>query len=310
MKLLADIGGTNARFVLKSDNGHCVAPTTYKCISFESLSEAITSYLKEMGQPDVSEAAICVAEPVMGDLVKLTNSHWRFSQTEVRQSFGWTRLDVINDFQAIALSLPYICDSDLVKIGGSVPNPTSVKAVIGPGTGLGVASLVCAGDRWVPVPGEGGHVTLAASNDREAAVIGFAREKKGHISAERLVSGIGLPLLYESVCHVDGFEYSALTSEEIAHKALSEDPAACATIDMFTDFLASTSGDLALTVGALGGVYLAGGIVKKLGSTFNTDRFRIRFEQKGRFKEYLKPIPVYLIQHDNPAMIGLSNLMR
>ena len=310
MKLLADIGGTNARFSLLSASGACTEPVSLKCADFPNITEAIDAYLHSVGPVKTDGAAICVAEPVMGDAIQLTNSHWHFSRQALQTRFNWSVLKVINDFQAIALSLPMLGQADVLPIGAGVANPQGTKTVIGPGTGLGVASLVWHMDRWVPVSGEGGHVTLSAFDDRESAILAFARGQVKHVSAERLVSGIGLPLLYDAVCHVDGYPTNRLTPQEIAQRAAEDkDPACCATIEAFTDFLAGTAGNLALTVGATGGVYLGGGIIKKLGSHFSVERFRKRFEQKGRFEEYLRPIPVYLILTDHPAMLGLATLL-
>ena len=311
--LVADIGGTNARFALLGARG---APTRIRVLAgddFPSLSHAIEAYLASI---DLSErptrAAIAVASPVTGDRITLTNrKSWSFSTSTLQRQLGLQDLRIINDFTAIALAIPGLKPVELFKIGPGKAVRDAPIAVLGPGTGLGVSLLIPDGNRWLPVATEGGHVTLSATDEDEEALIALLRTRFGHVSAERILSGPGLVNLYDAVCAAAGKPAPPLTPAEITDRALAgKDRLAAATLERFCTFLGAVAGDLALTSGALGGVYIAGGIVPRLGRAFAKSPFRQRFTDKGRFKSYLKKIPVHVVTADQPALDGLARLLR
>jgi glucokinase len=309
-RLLGDIGGTHARFAWQPRPGAPLeALATLRCAEHASLTDAMAQYLATSGLPSPQACALGIANPVTGDEVRMTNHDWHFSVRALQQTLKLTRLLVINDFEALALALPTLTDADLEAVGGGRPDPASVCAVIGPGTGLGVAGLLPDGVR--AVTGEGGHVTLAAHDDHEAAVVAWLRHRFGHASAERAVSGPGLVNLYEAVSALSGSPAEALKPPDVVDRALAgSDPACVQAIDLFCSFLGSVAGNLALTLGARGGVYIGGGMVPRLGAAFAMSRFRARFEAKGRFAEYLAAIPTWVIRTDqSPALAGAGRAL-
>ena len=314
-RLLADIGGTNARFAWQDGDGAALHDQHTLTVSDHvSLADAMRAYLAHIGREAPPCCAIGVATPITGDAVSLTNSHWSFSVDAVRRELGFERFVVINDFTALALALPDLPASELRQLGGGAPIAGTPLALIGPGTGLGVSGLVPSTEpgRWAALQGEGGHVTLAASNAREAAVLQVLHDRFGHASAERAVSGQGLEALHHAVCTVDGLRVATpLTAAEISERALAADDESCVEVlNLFCAFLGSVAGNLALTLGARGGVYIGGGIVPRLGEAFERSRFRECFEAKGRFNRYLAAIPVYVIQAKvSPALLGAARAL-
>jgi glucokinase len=345
-RLVADVGGTHARFALAAADGAPPAQErTLACADFPSLSAAAAAYLAAAGNPPVREACIAVAGPVTGDRIEFTNRAWSFSIAETRAALRLERLVVVNDFEAQARALPLLSATELRQVGGGAPVADAPRVVLGPGTGLGVAALVKAGGRWIPIPGEGGHVALSPMDPREAAVLAHLWRRWDHVSAERLVSGPGLQLLWETLRALDGQPpRPAPPPEEITHRALSmgsdptlatlaqrgqtpgsdpsveapgsdpnvqapgSDPSAEA-LAMFCALLGTVAANLALTLGARGGVYLGGGIVPALGPWFDASPFRARFERKGRFSDYLAAIPAWVITAPNPALRGAATAL-
>jgi glucokinase len=314
-RLLGDIGGTNARFAWQAGPGAplqdwIALPTA----EYASLADAIRRYLAATGRSAPPLCAIGIANPVTGDRVPMTNSPWSFSIAALRREFGFERLRVINDFTALALALPALQPADLRRIGGGEPARGATVALIGPGTGLGVSGLVpgATRGRWTALAGEGGHVTLAPTDARESAVLDELRRRFGHVSAERAVSGMGLEALHAALATLDGAASAPLLSAaEITARALRGGDARCdETLHLFCSFLGNVAGNLALTLGARGGVYIGGGIVPRLGEAFDRSCFRERFEAKGRFREYLAPIPVFVIRAEvSPALLGASRAL-
>lgn len=313
-RLLGDIGGTNARLAWASEPG---APLTdiarYRCADHGSLAAAIQRYLVEHGKQQGPRACgIGIANPVTGDEVKMTNHHWSFSISQLKRELAVEQLAVVNDFTALALSLPALGPQDLLPIGGGEASRGEAMAVLGPGTGLGVSGLLPApGGGYLPVAGEGGHSTLAANDEQEAAVIECLRKRFGHVSAERVLSGPGLVNLYEAVAALAGQVATQLDPSEIVERArLGADPLCEEAIDLFCRFLGSFAGNVALTLGARGGVYIGGGIAPRLLPELRASRFRERFEGKGRFQGYLAQIPCLLINAAvSPALIGASRAL-
>ena len=314
-RLLGDVGGTNARFAWQD---HAGAPlrdiATLPTAEHATLADAITAYLKQLGRAAPPWCAIGIANPITGDRIQMTNCHWAFSISAMQQALGFERFVVVNDFTALALALPDLQPAELRQLGGGAAVARAPVALIGPGTGLGVSGLL-AGDtpgRWLPLQGEGGHVTLAASNEREAAVLQVLRDAFGHASAERAISGQGIEALYAAVCQLDAVPgFAPLPAAEVARRAVTGSDAQCVEVlDLFCGFLGSVAGNLALTLGAVGGVYIGGGIVPRLGDAFTRSRFRACFEDKGRFRAYLEAIPVYVIHTQvSPALLGAARAL-
>jgi glucokinase len=243
----------------------------------------------------------------------MTNAAWAFSIEAVRREIGFDRFLVINDFTALALSLPALAPEDLRQIGGGQADPLAAVGLLGAGTGLGVSGLlrVDGGRRSIPLEGEGGHVSLAADNEREGAVVEWLRRKYGHASAERALSGPGLVNVYEALCELDGMPARALDAADVSSAGEAGTDAQCAeALDLFLAWLGSVAGNLALTLGARGGMYIGGGIVPRLGDRVEKSAFRERFIAKGRFRAYLDAIPTWVVDaKTSPALIGAARAL-
>lgn len=317
LAMVADIGGTNARFALYrrggagagvgAMGGEFLAHKTYACTSFARFEDAVAAYLADCGEA-VGAAAVAIANPVCGDAVRMTNHHWAFSIEAARAELGLERLLVLNDFTALALSIPHLDPAELKQLGGGEAVPEAAIALIGPGTGLGVSGLVWSGSRWTALASEGGHVGYAPRNAREWAMSEILRKRYGgYLSVERVVSGPGLSALYEAYCVLDGIEPEVLSPAQVGELALARADARFAEVfDSFCAALGCAAGNLALTLGARGGVYIGGGIVPRWGEAFERSPFRECFEAKGRFRDYLAPIPAWVIHARHPALIGAA----
>ncbi len=314
-RLLADIGGTNVRFALEQENGRIEAVMVRPIISFQSISHAIASYLDQpqaiaAGAKAVRLAGFAIANPIDGDAVKMTNADWSFSIEAIRQQFGFEKLLMLNDFTALAMAVPRLAPHHIRQVGGGKSHPEGVIAVIGPGTGLGVSGLIRSDKAWLPLAGEGGHVSLAPANEREVEILRFAWRDHPHVSAERLLSGMGIELMYRAVAEGASVTAENIATPEIARRALTRTCPVCdETIERFCEMLGTVAGNLALTLGAKGGVYIGGGIVPRLGERFDRSGFRQRFEAKGRFSAYLAAIPTFVITAETPAFQGVSAIL-
>ncbi len=310
-RLLADVGGTNARFAWQAMPGAPFeAITVLPVAGFPRLQDALRHYLDTLAPRRVRSAAIAIANPVLGDAVRMTNHHWAFSQRELQAELGLQHLRVLNDFTALALALPVLPHGHRRQVGGGAADPAAAIGLLGAGTGLGVSGLLPDGrGGWVPLQGEGGHVTLPAQDERERTVVDGLVRRYGHASGERVCSGEGLLDCFRVLCEADGVHThgidtpAAVTDAALAHAQ----PQAVAALAVFCAFLGAVAGNLALTLGARGGVYIGGGIVPRLGEAFDASPFRARFEGKGRFAAYLRPIPVWVITApDSPALLGAA----
>ncbi len=309
-RLVGDIGGTNARFAWQAHAGaplECVQ--SLPCQDFPQLQQAIEAYLRALGRSRPQLAALGLANPVTGDRIQMTNHHWSFSTEALRQALGLQRLAIYNDFSALALALPCLRDDELLHLGGGPALPGAARALIGPGTGLGVSGLLPeAGGGWRALDSEGGHATLCASNEREWRVLDQLQQRFGHASAERVLSGPGLVWTYEALCALDGATPRYSQPHELTEAALSlGDSLAEETLALFFGFLGAMAGNLALTLGARAGVYLGGGVLPRMAGALQRSCFMERFLAKGRMRPLLEQMPVYLITaQESPALRGMA----
>lgn len=309
--LLADIGGTHTRFALSDSVGRFHAVEVVRTADFDSVEQAVADYLRlAAGKGRPKRAILAVAGPVTGNRVRLTNADWDIDGAAVAKAFGFDSARLVNDFSAVARALPLLAEGERTALGAWSPEPRGAMVAIGPGTGLGVAGLVPVGETgWLPVPGEGGHVTLPVMTDAEGAVTAVLRRRVDHVSAERVLSGIGLPALDAAIAVVEGeAPRPDRESEAILAAARGGEARALRAIGMFVDLLATVAGDFALSFGATGGIYLAGGMPLYIGDLFDHARFRARFETKGRSSPYLRRIPTAIVTHAQPGLLGLSAL--
>ncbi len=304
-RLVADIGGTHARFGLVQGQGmHDVQ--IFKGQDHASLQAAALAYLNGRR---IQGAVLAIAAPIHQGDMALTNSPWRVNPADIAQTLQLQpqQLHWLNDFEALALSLPHLTPAELTPRGKGRTQPSQTNAVLGPGTGLGVAGCVPHGKNWLALATEGGHATLCACNDFEAALLHALRPQYPHISAERLLCGTGLPTLYKAVCQVSGAAPQPFTAEQITQQAMAQTDTACqTTLDTFCAMLGTFAGNVALTLGARGGVYLGGGISRVLADALQTSLFRERFEAKGRYRNYLADISTQVIMAPHAALVGAA----
>jgi glucokinase len=312
-RLLGDVGGTNARWAWQAAPGEALAHVrSLPTADFATIADCIAAYLAGHGLPTPREVAFGIATAVTGDRVQMTNHAWVFSIEDLKRTLGTERVRVLNDFEALAYAVPGLRSDQLRAVGGGTADPGSALAVVGAGTGLGVSGLVPDGrGGWRVIVGEGGHVTLAAATAREASLLAVLRERFGHVSAERVLSGPGLVHLYQAVCTLDGLAPEPLDAAQIVQRALGTPAhATCAEVlRTFAAMLGTVAGNLVLTLGARGGVYIGGGIVPRLGERFAQLPFRERFEAKGRFRGYLAAVPTWVITAESPALMGAARAL-
>jgi len=307
LALVADIGGTNARFAVANLDSLAlsdvkIAPSR----SFASLPAAARAYVSQLASVPTL-ACFALAGPITGDTVRLTNLAWSCTRAELRAATGVEHLTLMNDFEAQALALPFLKERDLHAIGSPVSSTHGVKAVVGPGTGLGVAGLIQAGERWIPLASEGGHVSFAAKNASELSLLAELYPSLEHVSAERVLSGSGLARLYATLESKRGRAFGGLEPSAIVARARSgADAAAEKALALFATWLARFAGDVALLFGARGGLYLAGGIAPNILFALTPDRFRSAFESKGRLSSFLAEIPVNVILAPDAGLRGAA----
>ena len=306
--LLADIGGTHARFALLTDAG--IGPIAEIDVAASANFETALAWYLERANSVPRNAALAVAGPVGAGPVRLTNSDWIIDAAAVEKRFGFARVRLVNDFAATAWAVPRLDAGAVRQIGGGTLEPTAPAAVLGPGTGLGVAAYL-PGDPGRVIVGEGGHATLAVAADREDQIVARLRARFGHVSVERVLSGAGLVNLYEAIAAVDGATVPARSAEEVSTAALDDVCSTCReALALFCAMLGAVAGDLALILGARGGVYVAGGIAPQILDFLAASHFRARFEAKGRMADYVAAIPTYGVVHPHPTFVGLAELMR
>ncbi len=311
--LVGDVGGTNARIALCDiDTGEIRDTVVYSAVENESLEGVLKAYMADHAATPVSEACIAIACPVIGDHVAMTNNPWEFSISEMQANLGLAKLLVINDFTAQSMAVPVLSEKDMVKIGGGEPDRSKPVAVYGAGTGLGVAHLFNYNNTWYSVPGEGGHVDFGPNSPEEDQLLTVLREEVGHVSFERLLSGMGLVNIYRAIVISDNRVPEDLEPKDVTARALEEDPDTDChrALNLFCVLMGRFGGNLALNIGAFGGVYISGGIVPRFLDHFVNSGFRVAFEDKGRFRSYLHEIPVYVITNKYTGLIGAGAYLR
>ena len=307
--LVGDIGGTNARFALISGDGQPLAhPLTLPTSGFADLGEALQAYVQQVGVPVPAQACIAIANTIDGDWLRMTNTAWAFSIEATRQRVGLQSLRMLNDWEAMALAAPTFSPVELLSLGGGESVSDAPRGLLGAGPGLGVSSLVRArSGEWVPIAGEGGHVTLSPGNAREADILRVLWQRWPHVSAERVISGMGLENLYTALADLSGQPLPPLGAAEISQRALAGQDALCQeAVETMCVLLGRVAGNLALTLGARGGIYLGGGVLGHLRAYLPRSGFRAAFEDKGRFAAFLSRIPTWMIEAEQPALRGAA----
>lgn len=296
--LIADIGATSTRCaVCRAGDKHFNDLKVFQNDNFRSLQSLLGGYIGSLGQSP-AYGALAIAAPISGDEVRMTNRNWEFNRLQMAEELGLKRLQIVNDFYAVACALPQLPKRDLVEIGKASAYREGTRAALGPGSGLGVGAWVVDAGKGVAMRGEGGHVTLSGRDETEDRIITKIRERYGHASAERVLSGPGIIALH-SAMHGDDMKSSReITSGTVDKKCR-------ATMEQFYRFLGSVASDLALTTGAYGGIYIAGGIVPDNIAQIQASTFRERFEDKNRYRDYMRAIPTYVIADPTPGLTGL-----
>ena len=309
--LVGDVGGTNCRLALCAlDSGDISQSKTFSGLDYDSLEAVVREYLAQQHQ-DVEDACIAIACPITGDWVTMTNHTWAFSIAEMKKNLGLQHLEVINDFTAVSMAIPMLKEDDLLQFGGKKAQDGKPAVIYGAGTGLGVAHLIHANNQWLSLPGEGGHVDFAPNSEEEDIILEQLRTEMGHVSAERILSGPGLVNLYRAIVKSDNRVPENFKPKDVTELALADENLDCRrALSLFCVIMGRFGGNLALNMGTFGGVYIAGGIVPRFLDFFKASGFRAAFEDKGRFKDYLMDIPVFLITHDQPGLVGAGAYLR
>lgn len=309
-RIVADVGGTHARFATLSPSGGLEGIEVMTCADFPRIEDAIDVYFRGHGITNPTAVCLAVAGPVDQDPVDLPNNHWVFGRHDLERRLG-APLKLINDFTAQALSIDLLGEGDVTWIGTPRPHEQGCRVVVGPGTGLGVAIQLPDGD---VIPSEGGHVGFAPTSDHEIEVLRTLHTRFHRLSAERLISGPGLENLYWANWHMGHgpaeTTWTPVAAREVAGMAARGEPLALRTIQDFFDALASFAGDMALTAWATAGVFLSGGILPKLAALFDLQRFRDRFEDKGRFTRFCETVPIGWIRFEHPGLLGCAAALR
>ena len=307
--LVGDVGGTNARFAVVDAQGHVRNPRSFANKDYASLADIMAEYIETtVGRKRPPRAVIAVAGPVLHGEIEFTNLDWVVSEGELLAHFEFEAVKLINDFAAQALACPMLDGADLRELGSKLPKaPQDCPMVsLGAGTGFGVAALARSARGDVAISTEGGHAAFAPTDEVEVEVWKRLDARYGRVSIERLLSGQGLYDLYGVLAELDGKSPELPDEAAVTKEGLVGDPLASAAIDRFVGILGAVAGDLALTFGARGGVFVSGGIAPRIAERLANGRFRARFEDKGRLSDYVQPIPTYLVLHPYPAILGAA----
>lgn len=314
--LIGDIGGTNARFAMADAKSPGYSSDhTLKCRDFATAEDAIHHYLDVVGAVKPTAVCLAAAGPIVDERVRFTNNPWIIEASDLRETFDTAHVRLLNDFEAIAYSIPFLGSDDALPVG--LPDPTPLDdgdftiGVIGPGTGLGAVGLRRFGDDYIPIVGEASHGGFAPESQVQMDVLVHLRERFERVSSERLVSGPGVENLYWALCRIHSEKRAQLDAAEIFAGGTSDgDPRASEAVELFFEVLGQFAGDLALTIGGFDGIYIAGGIAKRYPDKLANSRFRNGFERKGRHRSLMERIPTQLITHDQPGLLGAAYCAR
>ena len=310
--LIADIGGTNARFAIVIDSN--AEPKRFppiKTAEYETLDIAIQKTVLDKTSIVPKSAVLAVAGPTDGDEIDLTNCHWIVRPKTLIGDLGFTDVLVMNDYEAQALAVVALDAEYLKPIGNGKRVEYSNRVVIGPGTGLGVAGIVHGSNSWIPVAGEGGHVDLGPRTERDYQIFPHLETIGGRVSGEQILCGRGLVNLYNAIATADGRPKVLSKPEEITSASFDgSDTVAVETVQLFIEYLARVAGDMALVFMARGGIYLTGGITHKILPVLDAVRFRAAFDNKEPHRNLLEQTPVFVITHDQAPLEGLSAYAR
>ena len=305
--LVGDIGATNARFALVAPGSSDIENIqSLKCEDFDNIQSAISFYISSFLELDIVSACFATAGTVHLDVFKLANNHWTINKSDVAKTLNGVTIKWINDFTAQAFATTTLTDGEVITLNKGIVKPEKLRLVIGPGTGLGVCGLIMSPSGWLPIAGEGGHSDFAPNTSIEYEILTLLAKKFGHVAVERILSGPGIMNLYEALCQINGKDRIYTTPSEITAAAVNAgaDPIADETIQMFCKIFGSVAGSMALTVGALGGVYITSDLVRNFLDLFIESDFQKSFESKGRLQPVLEDIPVYLSKKKNMGLIG------
>ena len=307
--LIVDIGGTNFRVAWLKEN-LLTNIQSFSCRDYSGPLPILKDYIEKLGLKNIS-VCMAVASPSTGDLITMTNVSWEFSQREIKDSLGLNRIFVINDFHAMSMSVINFDDQDKVKIGDGEPQADKAMVICGPGTGMGLGHLIPHKNEWLAVPGEGGHADLVINSELEAQIWQTLHKKHPHVFVELILSGPGLETLYQCLCQIKGITPQTYSAADISSKAVANECDTCVlTLNTFCEMLGSYCGSLALNAGAMGGVYITGGMIPRFINFFKTSKFRERFEAKGTYQFYMNPIPTYVVTNKIPGLIGAAEYLR
>lgn len=310
--LLGDVGGTHARLaLLQGDSQQPIAIQTRHCADFPSLQAAIHDYLEGQQVHQLESACLALACPVNTDRIQFTNNPWNFSREELRTEFRLKSIQLVNDFTAMALGMLQVPQDQLLSLTPQLTWTRDVRAVIGPGTGLGFSALIPAASNWQALSTEGGHVAFAPRDELELEILRILMKRHSNrVSAERVLCGQGLVNLYSALAEIQGVSAEYTTPAQITQAAALADQLASLALNRFCNMLGDYAGDMVLALGAMGGVYLCGGILPRIQTQFLTSDFMAHFTNKGRFTEYLEKVPVALSVAEHPGLMGAAVALR
>lgn len=310
--LIADIGGTNARFALADDSTHQFSQAqTLEAAEFENLTDAIDTYLHSHKITQLQAISLAVAGPIRNERVVFPNSHWEVDCADLRKLYKLEHAYLLNDWEAISYSLSSLTNADLINVGGDwkpLKDTDYTVGALGPGSGLGMSGLLRRDNKLIPLVTEGGHAGFSPENQLQGEILSYLHQKfDDRISRERLLSGPGIVNIHEALCEIHATENPGLTAADIAVAGINKKDAICEeTFDLFFEVLGQVAGDIALALGANEGVFIGGGICQRYPEQLAESKFRSGFENKGRHSGLMKDIPTWLITHKNPGLLGAS----
>ena len=305
--LVGDIGGTNARFALVvPGESELISIKALSCSKFETVQDAIQSYLSSINRVEISSSCIASAGTTHLDIFKPANNDWVINKVDVSSALNDIKVSWINDFSAQALATSTLSNNDLIEVNKGNPQSDRVRLVIGPGTGLGTCGLTKASSGWKTLPAQGGHSDFAPNSELEIEILSLLQKQFGHVAVERILSGPGIVNLYNALCQINARDIVLKTPSEISSSAVSMNPDSMAmeTLALFCRIFGSVTGSIALTTGCLGGIYITSDLVRNFLDFFLKSDFLKSFEDKGRLDYYMRDIPIFISKRANMGLIG------